>query len=63
MLLADNGTEEIVCALDGADQVRIEISGILDPRRRSELGQFMTPRSVATYMAGLFDQIPTCLSI
>ena len=32
------------CALDRADQMREEVSAILDPKKRSELGQFMTPR-------------------
>jgi len=36
------------------DQVRLEISPKLDPSRRSELGQFMTPSNVARFMANLF---------
>ena len=48
----------MACALDRADQMRVEVSAILDPKKRSELGQFMTPRPVPTYMAGLFDRVP-----
>lgn len=36
------------------DQVRLEASQRLDPRRRSALGQFMTPAAIARFMAGLF---------
>lgn len=37
-------------------QMRLEASRRLDPERRAELGQFMTPESVAKFMAGLFSQ-------
>ena len=36
------------------DAVRVEVSGKLDPVRRSELGQFMTPSPTAAFMASLF---------
>lgn len=36
------------------DQVRREASKLLDAKRRSELGQFMTPSVIASFMASLF---------
>lgn len=36
------------------DTIRVEVSGKLDPTRRSELGQFMTPSPTAAFMASLF---------
>jgi predicted RNA methylase len=38
------------------DQVRLAANRQLNPGRKAELGQFMTPESVATFMAGLFSQ-------
>lgn len=37
------------------DEIRREASRQLDPVRRSALGQFMTPSSIARFMAGLFS--------
>jgi adenine-specific DNA-methyltransferase len=37
------------------DQRRREISATLDPRRRSALGQFLTPTSTAGFMASLLE--------
>lgn len=37
------------------DQVRLEANLRLNPQRKSELGQFMTPVSVANFMASLFS--------
>jgi adenine-specific DNA-methyltransferase len=36
------------------DQVRLEAAPKIDPRKRRELGQFMTPGGIADFMAGLF---------
>lgn len=36
------------------DSVRKEVSKLLDPNRRTEYGQFMTPNSIASFMASLF---------
>lgn len=36
------------------DQVRREASTLLDSKRRADLGQFMTPSSIAEFMASLF---------
>lgn len=36
------------------DPIRLDVSTQLDRKQRSELGQFMTPTSVADFMAGLF---------
>lgn len=44
--------------LESIDQTRLEVSPTLDPKRRSKLGQFMTPARVATFMAGMFDTLP-----
>ncbi len=38
------------------DQVRLEANRQLNPERKAKLGQFMTPESVAKFMAGLFSQ-------
>ncbi|TAJ79452.1 MAG: SAM-dependent methyltransferase [Gallionellaceae bacterium] len=37
------------------DQVRREASSLLDSQRRAELGQYMTPSSIAAFMASLFS--------
>ena len=37
------------------DQVRLEANRQLNPARKAELGQFMTPTSVAQFMASLFS--------
>ena len=37
------------------DQVRRKASSLLDKQRRSELGQYMTPSSIAEFMAELFS--------
>lgn len=41
------------------DLVRREASAQLDPSRRAELGQFMTPSAIADFMASLFTQWPS----
>ncbi len=38
-----------------SDIYRLEISQKLDPKTRGELGQYLTPLSVATFMASLFN--------
>lgn len=40
------------------DDIRKEASSKLDPRRRSALGQFMTPTPIADFMAALFRTWP-----
>lgn len=40
------------------DQARLDVSPTLDPRRRSKLGQFMTPGRVAGFMASMFGELP-----
>jgi len=37
------------------DRIRIEANNLLDPARKSILGQFMTPSAVAQFMASLFN--------
>ncbi|WP_295508724.1 Eco57I restriction-modification methylase domain-containing protein [uncultured Sulfitobacter sp.] len=44
--------------LESIDQTRLEVSPTLDPKRRSKLGQFMTPGRIASFMAGMFDVPP-----
>ncbi len=48
--------------LDYADRVRREISPRIAQKRKAELGQFMTPSSVARFMASLFppSTLQTC---
>jgi adenine-specific DNA-methyltransferase len=38
------------------DQVRLEANRQLNPERKAKFGQFMTPQSVANFMAELFSQ-------
>lgn len=38
------------------DRIRLETSAKLDRKRRSQLGQFMTPSTVAQFMASLFTE-------
>ena len=40
--------------LDIADSIRRQVASRISQRRKAELGQFMTPSSVARFMAGLF---------
>lgn len=44
--------------LEDIDRFRLEISPTLDKRRRSKLGQFMTPVRIAAQMACLFENLP-----
>jgi adenine-specific DNA-methyltransferase len=44
--------ESLLLALDG---VRKDASARLNPRRRTQMGQFLTPGPVATFMAKMFD--------
>ncbi|WP_250507117.1 Eco57I restriction-modification methylase domain-containing protein [Caballeronia sp. GAFFF3] len=48
--------------LDAADSVRREVAPRITQKRKSELGQFMTPSSVARFMAAMFPPSPlqTC---
>jgi len=52
--MRETGTE--VAEPGALDQVRLEAGRRMDPERKAELGQFMTPESVAKFMAGLFSQ-------
>lgn len=45
------GSERFLLALDEA---RKEASARLDPQRRAQMGQFMTPSPIATFMAEMF---------
>lgn len=38
------------------DELRLQVSRNLDPKRRSALGQFMTPLPIARFMANLFSE-------
>jgi adenine-specific DNA-methyltransferase len=40
--------------LTTVDELRLEASKLLDPTRKSELGQFMTPSNIARFMVELF---------
>jgi adenine-specific DNA-methyltransferase len=44
--------------LETIDRTRLEVSPTLDPKRRSKLGQFMTPGRIASFMAEMFDTLP-----
>lgn len=45
--------------LETIDQTRLKVSPTLDPKRRSKLGQFMTPARIASFMAGMFGALPS----
>lgn len=49
--------------LNTAEQSRREVSHTLDPKRRSELGQFMTPATVAKFMAAMFEDLPVAVRL
>ncbi|WP_322907724.1 Eco57I restriction-modification methylase domain-containing protein [Paenibacillus sp. SGZ-1009] len=46
--------------LEEIDKRRLEVNKLLNSKRRSQLGQFMTPIGVAEYMASLFKPTNTC---
>lgn len=50
-------SDKIVSPVDQADFFRIEVGRKLDPKRRSELGQYLTPKPVAYFMASLFNNL------
>jgi len=50
--------ERVVTPVSLADTRRLEVSPTLDPKRRSKLGQFMTPGHIAEFMAAMFETIP-----
>jgi adenine-specific DNA-methyltransferase len=52
--LAEKGVAAGVELLAAVDSVRREATLLLDPRSRSELGQFLTPAPVAKFMADMF---------
>lgn len=49
---ATAAVEELLPALDDA---RKDASARLDPRRRAQMGQFLTPIPIAAFMAGMFE--------
>lgn len=53
--LRNRSTKTLPVELAGIDAVRLEANAQLDPERKAELGQFMTPDATATFMAGLFS--------
>lgn len=63
-LVCDADGEDIVTSgismagteLGAIDRLRLEANRQLDPKRKAELGQFMTPASVARFMASLFSK-------
>ena len=48
-------TRTVVSEPGALDQVRLLANRQLNPARKAELGQFMTPQSVGRFMAGLFS--------
>lgn len=42
--------------VEQADLFRLEATKKLDPKRRSELGQFLTPGALARFMAAIFEE-------
>lgn len=59
--LAKNRNDDTL--LGRAEAVRRDVSNLLDSERRSEMGQFMTPASVAEFMASLFGELPDELNL
>lgn len=56
-------TKEEQMLLEAIDQTRLEVSPTLDPKRRSKLGQFMTPGRIAAFMAGMFENMPSAVRL
>lgn len=56
-------TKEEQLLLESIDQTRLEVSPTLDPKRRSKLGQFMTPGRIASFMAGMFGALPSSVRL
>ena len=48
---------------DSIDAVRLDASRQLDPERKSEFGQFMTPAAIAAFMASLFSATPKTIRL
>ena len=46
----------VEAGFDAIDHVRLEAAGRLNPARKIEFGQFMTPGPVARFMASLFSE-------
>lgn len=55
------GSEEAM--LEQVEKVRRIASEQLDPNRRASLGQFITPASIANFMASLFQKWPRQISL
>jgi len=53
--LSDSGPPSPQAFVDQVDLVRVDATRRLDPERQVEMGQFMTPASVARLMASLFE--------
>jgi adenine-specific DNA-methyltransferase len=53
--LKETGTSRVDSLLLSTEASRKEASLRLDPRRRALMGQFLTPSSVATFMAEMFE--------
>ena len=49
--------------IESVDRARLEVSPTLDPKRRSKLGQFMTPGRIAAFMAAMFENMPTAVRL
>ena len=45
------------------DEIRLAATGRLDPERRADLGQFMTPSAIADFMASLFERWPAEITL
>ena len=45
--------------LSGVEQTRLKVSGRTDAKKKSQLGQFLTPENTASFMAGLFPESST----
>ena len=56
------GRDRMLQQLDNADRVRREVAPRTAQKHKSELGQFMTPSSVARFMANMFppSSLQTC---
>src|SRR5580658_8653722 len=46
---------ERVVSMPNSDASRLSVNSVLEPGRKTALGQFMTPSVIAEYMAGLFS--------
>lgn len=49
--------QNVMNAIAKTEQLRLQANALLDPKRKSSLGQFYTPAPICRYMASLFEDL------